>query len=83
MDSSTAAECREIRHSMGGVDWIIEVTGSDALERFTGPQIRKFYKTEPQIYRQTASIALVSSFLASILAGKIAPIDWGDGSGMN
>ncbi len=83
MDSSTAAECREIRHAMGGVHSIIEATGSDALERFTGPQIRKFYKTEPQIYRQTASIALVSSFLASILAGKIAPIDWGDGSGMN
>ena len=58
-------------------------TGSDTFERFTGPQIRRFYKTEPEAYAQTAGIALVSSFMASLLAGKIAPIDHGDGAGMN
>ena len=83
MDSSTAAECAEIRKKLGGIKATAVATGSDAFERFTGPQIRKFYKTEPKAYRKTASIGLVSSFMASLLAGKIAPIDYGDGAGMN
>jgi xylulokinase len=83
MDSSTAKECAEIRDALGGIKVTARATGSDAFERFTGPQIRKFYKTEPQAYKETVSIALVSSFMASLLAGKIAPIDHGDGAGMN
>ena len=83
MDSSTAAECAEIREKLGGIRATAETTGSDTFERFTGPQIRKFYKTEPEAYAQTAGIALVSSFMASLLAGKIVPIDHGDGAGMN
>jgi xylulokinase len=83
MDSSTAAECAEIRKKLGGIKYTASRTGSDTFERFTGPQIRKFYKTEPDAYDKTSSIALVSSFLASLLAGKIAPIDFGDGAGMN
>jgi len=83
MDSSTAIECAEIRDALGGLTATAEKTGSDTFERFTGPQIRKFYKTEPDRYAKTANIALVSSFLASIIAGKIAPIDHGDGAGMN
>jgi len=83
MDSSTAKECAEIRKALGGIKATAQQTGSDTFERFTGPQIRKFYKTEPEAYAQTASIALVSSFMASLLAGKIAPIDHGDGAGMN
>jgi xylulokinase len=83
MDSSTAAECAEIRKKLGGVKATAQKTGSDTFERFTGPQIRRFYKTEPEAYAQTASIALVSSFMASLLVGKITPIDHGDGAGMN
>ncbi len=83
MDSSTSAECAEIRKKLGGIKYTASRTGSDAFERFTGPQIRKFFKTEPDAYTKTFSIALVSSFLASLLAGKIAPIDFGDGAGMN
>jgi xylulokinase len=83
MDSSTAAECAEIRKKLGGIKATAEATGSDAFERFTGPQIRKFYHAEPKSYAQTAGVALVSSFMASLLAGKIAPIDYGDGAGMN
>jgi xylulokinase len=83
MDSSTATECAEIRKKLGGIKYTASRTGSDAFERFTGPQIRKFYKTEPDDYTKTTSIALVSSFMASLLAGKIAPIDFGDGAGMN
>ena len=83
MDSSTAAECAEIRKKLGGIKYTASRTGSDAFERFTGPQIRKFAKTEPKAYGKTAHVALVSSFMASLLAGKIAPIDFGDGAGMN
>jgi xylulokinase len=83
MDSSTAEECAEIRTKLGGIEATAKATGSDAFERFTGPQIRKFAKTEPAAYMKTSHIALVSSFMASLLAGKIAPIDHGDGAGMN
>jgi len=83
MDSSTAEECAEIRTQLGGVEATALATGSDTFERFTGPQIRKFTKTIPAAYMRTSHIALVSSFLASLLAGKVAPIDHGDGAGMN
>ena len=83
MDASTGVECMEIRDALGGMRAVLELTGSDVLERFTAAQIRKFYKTEPENYAATESIALVSSFLASILSGTLSPIDFGDGSGMN
>jgi xylulokinase len=83
MDSSTAKECAEIRKKLGGIKYTASRTGSDTFERFTGPQIRKFFKTEPDACKNTSSIALVSSFMASLLAGKIAPMDFGDGAGMN
>lgn len=83
MDSSTRAECEEICEALGGLQVTAEATGSTTFERFTGPQIRKFYKTEPEAYQTTTHIALVSSFMASLLAGRIAPIDHGDGAGMN
>jgi xylulokinase len=83
MDSSTAKECAEIRKKLGGIRYTASRTGSDTFERFTGPQIRKFCKTEPKAYEKTTDIALVSSFMASMLAGNIAPMDSGDGAGMN
>jgi len=83
MDSSTAKECAEIRKKLGGIKFTASRTGSDTFERFTGPQVRKFYKTDPKAYEKTVHVALVSSFMASILAGKIAPIDFGDGAGTN
>jgi xylulokinase len=83
MDSSTAAECREITSAVGGDARLAQHTGSRAFERFTGPQIRKFATHEPAAYLATDRIHLVSSFLASVLAGRHAPIDPGDGSGMN
>jgi xylulokinase len=83
MDSSTAVECAEIRKKLGGIKATASATGSDTFERFTGPQIRKFARSEPAAYAGTSHIALVSSFMASVLAGKIAPIDFGDGAGMN
>jgi len=83
MDSSTSAECAEIRAALGGKAATVAATGSDAFERFTGPQIRKFAKQEPGAYKQTGHIALVSSLMSSLVAGQISPIDVGDGAGMN
>ncbi|MHA2340173.1 MAG: xylulokinase [Candidatus Hodarchaeales archaeon] len=83
MDSSTTRECNEIRLKLGGMIPTIEILGSNTFERFSGPQIRKFYTEEPEKYNKTSKIHLVSSFLASLLLGKHAPIDHGDGAGMN
>lgn len=83
MDSSTSEECREIAAAAGGRERVLRISGSIPIERFTGPQIRKLWKTAPDVYRQTAEIHLVSSFIASLLIGGSAPIDVGDGAGMN
>ena len=83
MDSSTSAECGEIETAVGGGRALAQRTGSRAFERFTAAQIRKFSKREPVAYASTDRVHLVSSFLASLLIGAHAPLDPGDGSGMN
>jgi xylulokinase len=83
MDSSTARECQEIEDALGGAASVARLTGSRAFPRFTGPQIRKFAREEPEAYGRTQRIHLVSSYLASLLVGEHAPIDHADASGMN
>ncbi|MFX0156314.1 MAG: xylulokinase [Candidatus Hodarchaeota archaeon] len=83
MNSSTTKQCEEIREKLGGLKSTIELVGSNTFERFSGPQIRKFFQEEFELYQQTSMIHLVSSFMASILLGMNAPIDHGDGAGMN
>jgi xylulokinase len=82
MDESTTDQCRAIESALGGAEATVRLTGSRAHERFTGPQIRRFFETEPDAYARTGSIHLVSSYLASLLVGGNAAIDAGDGSGM-
>ncbi len=83
MDSSTSAECAEIAQAAGGAEYVRTVSGSASIERFSGPQIRRFFKLDPAAYERTGVVHLVSSFMASVLTGHSAPIDYGDGSGMN
>ena len=83
MDSSTSAECVEIATAVGGTDEVCRRSGSIAIERFTGPQIRKFAKEDPEAWKRTGVVHLVSSFIASVMAGKNVAIDHGDGAGMN
>ncbi len=83
MDSSTSSQCRAIESAVGGPQALARLTGSRAFERFTGPQIRKFAEEDPSGYSATHRVHLVSSWMASLLAGRHAPIDPGDGSGMN
>ncbi|MFX1494626.1 MAG: xylulokinase [Promethearchaeota archaeon] len=83
MDSSTVKQCEEIRKALGGKKSTITITGSNTFERFSGPQIRKFYQEDPNAYAETSKIHLVSSFLSSLLLARNSPIDHGDGAGMN
>ncbi|GAB0088170.1 Xylulose kinase [Sergentomyia squamirostris] len=83
MDGTTSKQCHEMEEAIGGRDEMVKLTGSKCYERFTGPQIRKIYQQRPDVYENTERISLVSSFLASIFLGDVAPIDYSDGSGMN
>ncbi|CAK7344731.1 unnamed protein product [Dovyalis caffra] len=83
MDSSTTAQCREIEKAVGSALELSRITGSRAYERFTGPQIRKIYQKQPEVYDNTERISLVSSFMASLFIGAYAAIDHTDGAGMN
>jgi xylulokinase len=83
MDASTRLECGEITASLGGDAAVARLTGSVATERFAGPQIRKFWKEDPEAYGGTAHIALISSFVTALLVGRTAPVDAGDGYGTN
>ena len=81
MDSSTGTECAALNAKFGAR--LQTDTGSPAIERFAGPQIMKFARTDPVGYAKTTRIHLLSSFLASYLVGEDMPIDTGDGAGMN
>ena len=43
----------------------------------------RMHKSHPDVYRATSRITLVSSFLASVFLGRIAPFDISDVCGMN
>lgn len=83
MDGTTEKQCIEMEEAIGGRDEMVKITGSKCYPRFTGPQIRKIYQTRTDCYENTVRISLVSSFLASIFLGDVAPIDYADASGMN
>ncbi|KAJ1899292.1 hypothetical protein LPJ66_002202 [Kickxella alabastrina] len=80
-DASTKEECRELEHVAGSAARLAEITGSVGFERFTGAQIAKIKKTPA--WTNVSRVSLVSSFLASLLIGKIAPVDVSDASGTN
>jgi len=81
MDSSTSPEVTELDSRFG--DALRERTGSPAIERFAAAQVMKFAREDPAAYARTSRIHLLSSYLTSVLTGADAPIDTGDGAGMN
>lgn len=83
MDASTSVECREMADCVGGEKNALLKTGSIMTERFSGAQIRKIFKSEPETYAATKRIHLNSSFMCSVLSGRDSPIDYCDGAGMN
>lgn len=82
-DHSTIEQCKQFEDAVGGREELANITGNKAHHRFTGPQILRLKQTQPEAYEQTETIALVSSFLASVLAGQHAPLDISDVCGMN
>ncbi|KAJ6107686.1 hypothetical protein N7523_009009 [Penicillium sp. IBT 18751x] len=82
-DASTQKECDEFDEVLGGPEELAQATGSKAHHRFTGPQILRFQRKYPEVYQKTARISLVSSFIASLFLGHIAPFDISDVCGMN
>lgn len=82
-DHSTEDQCKKLESIVGGPEEMAQITGSRAHFRFTGPQIMKIAEQEPAAYKETESISLVSSFLTSILCGKIVPLEEADACGMN
>ena len=85
MDQSTSAQCQAIEAAIDAIggDSVCQRSGSVATERFSGPQIRRFSELDPAAWQDTAHVHLASSFMCSVLAGRSAPIDYGDGAGMN
>ncbi|MCM8528361.1 MAG: FGGY-family carbohydrate kinase, partial [Lentisphaeraceae bacterium] len=83
MDNSTSSECSEIADASGGSDQVLKISGSIPIERFSGAQIRKFFKENPEAYQNTDAVHLASSFFCSVMSGTNAAIDLGDGAGMN
>lgn len=83
-DHSTGQEAKAFEACVGGPDKLATITGSRAHYRFTGLQIRKMAtRKDPERYKKTLRISLVSSFLASILQGKFANIEQAEACGMN
>ncbi|KAF2856507.1 D-xylulose kinase-like protein [Plenodomus tracheiphilus IPT5] len=82
-DASTQKQCEEFDAALGGPGELAQATGSSAHHRFSGPQIQRFRQKYPDAYKATARISLVSSFIASVFLGKVAPIDISDVCGAN
>ncbi|KAJ5833202.1 Carbohydrate kinase FGGY N-terminal [Penicillium riverlandense] len=82
-DASTQHECDEFDAMLGDPEHLAMATGSKAHHRFTGPQILRFTRKHPEVYQKTSRISLVSSFLASLFLGRVAPFDISDVCGMN
>ncbi|KAF5336082.1 hypothetical protein D9611_006436 [Ephemerocybe angulata] len=82
-DHSTEVDCKQLEAEIGGPQALADLSGSRAYERFTGSQISKIRRLQPEVYKATKRISLVSSFIASVFLGDFAPIEVSDASGMN
>ncbi|KAF1823662.1 putative D-Xylulose kinase [Dissoconium aciculare CBS 342.82] len=82
-DASTQTQCDAFDGRLGDPETLARITGSKAHHRFSGPQIMRYREKYPDHYASTSRISLVSSFLASIFLGDVAPIDISDVGGTN
>jgi xylulokinase len=82
-DRSPVREVEYLTNAFEENGSIQALTGNAAELRFPAAQIMKWASQSPHDYARTAHIFLLSAFLTSILAGRIAPVDTGDGWGTN
>lgn len=78
-DQRTAAECDEIRSSVGA-DRLISITGNDAITGFTAPKLLWVRRHEPEIWARVAHVLLPKDYLRHRLTGDYA-MDKADGAG--
>ena len=79
-DTSTAAQCDEIRAALGGRDAVIGFIGNEILPGFTAPKILWLKQNEPAHYGRLAHVALPHDFLNLRLTGNLR-MEYGDASG--
>lgn len=66
--------------SSGGLETLC---GNRPELRFPAAQIMRWAVLRPEEYERTAHIMLLSAFVTSLLAGRVCPVDTGDGWGTN
>jgi xylulokinase len=79
-DTSTAAQCDEIRSKLGGREKTIALAGNDILPGFTAPKILWLKQNEPANFAKLAHVALPHDFLNLRLTGTLR-MEFGDASG--
>jgi xylulokinase len=82
-DRSPVKEAEFLANALEKRGSVSALTGNRVELRFPASQILKWAGESPDDYTRTAHIFLLSAFLTSILAGKVAPVDTGDGWGTN
>jgi xylulokinase len=82
-DRSTQKQAEYLTDALKNDRGIISLTGNRAELRFPASQIMKWAEENPVEYENTSNIFVLSAFITSILAGKISPVDTGDGWGTN
>jgi xylulokinase len=79
-DTSTAAQCDELRAALGGREAVIALAGNDILPGFTAPKILWLKQSEPENFGRLARVALPHDFLNLRLNGTLR-MEFGDASG--
>jgi xylulokinase len=82
-DRSPVKEAKYLTNEMEKHGSILALTGNRAELRFPAAQLLKWARESPEEYDRTDHIFLLSAFLTSIMTGKVAPVDTGDGWGTN
>jgi xylulokinase len=79
-DTSTAAECQQLHHAVGGRERMIELIGNPMLPGYTAPKILWLKKNEPHHFARVRSILLPHDYLNYRLTGEMR-MEYGDASG--
>ena len=82
-DRSTMDQVRYLTESLAPLGGLERLTGNRAEPRFPAAQILRWGGEDPEAFDRTEHIFLLSAFMTSLLSGRPAPVDTGDGWGAN